>query len=310
MSFELAPGANNRPYDLYVRYTSTTGSFPGGIDQIVPLDTINVDKADGFDTTTYKYTVQETSPLKAVFTASCVIVNDATSSADVTLAVYKDISGPSIETIGVKQISGVINSINVIVTGSTYLFEGDEIYMEARANRLFSIGDSDLSLDPILEIPEVTTPYWITGSVTTTILTSSAELGAAYGEAYRQVPVSGSGFPNPIAFDLQIYDEIRFEGKENEVYLVKNIEEFREQDLFSNETRGVYVTLDRPVNTAEVNIQYFAIRRNTVNPNFIMVDSNTVRPAGPGFIVPKYPSRQLKNNFDTIVKDFAEKNLI
>ena len=41
-----------------------------------------------------------------------------------------------------------------------------------------------------------------------------------------------------------------------------------------------------------------------------MVDSNTVRPAGPGFIVPKYPSRQLKNNFDTIVKDFAEKNLI
>jgi hypothetical protein len=41
-----------------------------------------------------------------------------------------------------------------------------------------------------------------------------------------------------------------------------------------------------------------------------MIDSSTVSPAGPGFILPKYPSRLLKNNFDKIVKDFAEKNLI
>ena len=54
---------------------------------------------------------------------------------------------------------------------------------------------------------------------------------------------------------------------------VTNIEEFTEQDMFSNVTRGVYVTLDRPVNTGNINIQYFAIRRNTVNPNFIMIDS-------------------------------------
>ena len=311
MSFELVPGANNRPYDLYVQYTDgPTGSFPAGVDEIVPLSTVNIDKADGFDTSTYKYTVQRTSPLEASFTASCTIENNDTSSAAVTLTVYKDVSGPSVETIGIKTISGVINFQNVIVTGSTYLEEGDEIYMEARANRLFSIENSDLTLDPVLEISAVTTPYWTTGSVTTTVLTSSAELGAAYGEAYRQVPVSGSGFPNPVAFDLQVYDEIRFEGNEEQIYLVTNIEEFTEQDIYLNVTRGIYVTLDRPINTGNINIQYFAIRRNTVNPNFIMIDSNTVRPAGPGFIVPKYPSRQLKNNFDTIVKDFAEKNLI
>jgi hypothetical protein len=310
LDFELVPGANNRPYDLYVQYTDgLTGSFPAGVDEIVPLNTVNVDKADGFNTSTYKYTVQRTSPLEATFTASCIIQNDATSSAAVTLKVYKD-TGIATETIGIKTISGVLNFQNVIVTGSTYLEEGDEIYLEARANRVWSMDNSDLTLDPILEISAVTTPYWTTGNVTTTVLTSSAELGAAYGGAYRQVPYTGSGFPNPIAFDLQTYDEIRFEGNENEVYLVTNVEEFTEQDLYLNVTRGIYVTLDRPVNTTNINIQYFAIRRNTINPNFIMIDSSTVSPAGPGFILPKYPSRLLKNNFDKIVKDFAEKNLI
>jgi hypothetical protein len=44
----------------------------------------------------------------------------------------------------------------------------------------------------------------------------------AYGY-YNQVPIFGSGFPTPLPFVLQQYDQIRFEGNENKVYTIMNV---------------------------------------------------------------------------------------
>jgi hypothetical protein len=57
-----------------------------------------------------------------------------------------------------------------------------------------------------------------------------------------------------------------------------------------------------------VDPNYFVIRRLTDDPGFIML--NTQYSQGPGFILPKYPSSTLKENFSNIVQDLASKNLL
>jgi hypothetical protein len=42
-------------------------------------------------------------------------------------------------------------------------------------------------------------------------------------DGYKQIPVTSSGFPTPLPFVLQQYDQIRFEGNENKVYTIMNV---------------------------------------------------------------------------------------
>ena len=117
-----------------------------------------------------------------------------------------------------------------------------------------------------------------------------------------------SGFSTPLPFLLQKYDQIRFEGNENEVYTI----------MFAGFGTGflssVYlITLDRPVNQG-VNVDYFVIRRLVDDPGFIIInnDPEDISQTGlaPSFIIPKYPTQTLKNNLDNIIQNLSAKNLI
>jgi hypothetical protein len=302
MSFSIVENIYNNPYDLHVTGNST-GSFAGFSEFIVPLNTIILDRDNGFNTTTSTYTVQNTSAVKASFTASATLINDSGTSANLRLAVYKIVGNIS-ESIGVKTQNSVTGGgfALITVTGSVYLNAGEQLYLEGRGTQTWSISDSQFNLNPILTIPVVTSPYWITGSATSLSLISSITLGSAYGY-YNQVPIFGSGFPTPLPFVLQQYDQIRFEGNENKVYTIMNV---------NNDGTNVYIILDKPISSNSTNINNFSIRRLVNDAGFIMIDNNPQQQTGtsPSFIIPKYASKKLKSNLNNIIQNLYQKNLI
>jgi hypothetical protein len=303
MSFDVVENIYNNPYDLNITGGST-GSFTGGSEFIIPLNNIILDRDNGFNIVTSIYTVQNTSAVKASFTAFATLVNDSVTSANLRLAVYKNTTGNIIETIGIKTQTSVVGggSALITVTGSVYLNAGEQLYLEGRGTQTWSILDSQFTLDPILTVPGVTSPYWTTGSATSTSLTSSLALGSAYGY-YNQIPVSNSGFPTPLPFTLQQYDQIRFEGNENKIYTIMSV---------NNDGTNVYITLDKPIPANSTNVNYFSIRRLVDDAGFIMIDNNPQQQTGraPSFIIPKYPSPSLKKNLNNIIQNLYQKNLL
>jgi hypothetical protein len=303
MSFDVVENIYNNPYDLNITGGST-GSFTGGSEFIIPLNNIILDRDNGFNIVTSIYTVQNTSAVKASFTAFATLVNDSVTSANLRLAVYKNTTGNIIETIGIKTQTSVVGggSALITVTGSVYLNAGEQLYLEGRGTQTWSILDSQFTLDPILTVPGVTSPYWTTGSATSTSLTSSLALGSAYGY-YNQIPVSNSGFPIPLPFTLQQYDQIRFEGNENKIYTIMSV---------NNDGTNVYITLNKPIPANSTNVNYFSIRRLVDDAGFIMIDNNPQQQTGraPSFIIPKYPSPSLKKNLNNIIQNLYQKNLL
>jgi hypothetical protein len=72
-----------------------------------------------------------------------------------------------------------------------------------------------------LEAPSVLEPFWTTGSINDTVLTSSVSLGTILNGGYQQVDITSSGLPL-IDSEAMIYpgDEIRFEYDESLAYKV------------------------------------------------------------------------------------------
>jgi hypothetical protein len=154
---------------------------------------------------------------------------------------------------------------------------------------------------PLTSSVVVNKPYFTTGSVISSVLTSSATLGVLYG-SYQQTPISGSGFDAPVALSFQQYDEIRFGGNENLVSTIVS-------SSFDQSTGLFYLFLQNPVNTTSVNIQYFAIRRWVPSINNLIINSPS-NVMGAGLILPKYPSPLLKKNLPSIIENLTNKGLI
>lgn len=309
LNFEIPRGYYPNPYKLNVE-AGSDGPFTGGSESDVPFDQILQDEAESFNTSSYRYVVEKPGIIKASFTASVRLKNIGVLDSDLRVAVYKQaISSSIIEQIGYNLISAVTpgSSPDVIATGSTYLNEGDQIWVEGRGTPYdWEIVGGSFVINPILTASPAGIPYW-TGSTTTTVLTSSIQLGEVYG-AYKQTPVTtngtGSGFSDPQLFTIEPFDEIRFEGLEAESYTILS-------SSFDPSGPKVYLHLDRPLNTLSTNIQYFSIRRFIEDPGFLIIESpDVVSPIGPGFILPEFMSDKLQANYSNIIKDFAQKNLI
>ena len=114
-----------------------------------------------------------------------------------------------------------------------------------------------------------------------------------------------SGFSDPLLFTIQPNDEFRFGGKENNIYtVVRSSQSLIKKD--SGYVGNLWIQFDK--NPSNVDPNYFVIRRLIDDPGFIML--NTQDSQGPGFILPKYPSSTLKENFSNIVQNLASKNLL
>ena len=144
------------------------------------------------------------------------------------------------------------------------------------------------------------TAFWSTGSTPSNVLIASANLTNFYG--YKQNDIYNSGFNSIVnPFEIQPYDEIRFEGVEGNSYTV----------ISSSLSDRLYLYLDRNISPGGTNLNFFLIRRYVDDPAFIVLDVD--KPAGDsgeGILKPKYLTNRVEGQIDTILENLQESGLI
>jgi len=148
--------------------------------------------------------------------------------------------------------------------------------------------------------PTASGGYWTTGSTPSNILTASVQLTNLYG--YRQTDITSSGF-NTInyPFEVQPYDEIRFEATEENTYVITSVEY----------TDRVYLYLDRDINPPSTDINFFLIRRYVDDPAYLILNVN--KPAGAsggGIIKPEFLSGETNLKINQVIENLEERGLL
>jgi hypothetical protein len=172
------------------------------------------------------------------------------------------------------------------------------------------------------------TDFWTTGSASPSVLTSSTNLASPSGislasvyqngippyfygfesASYQQTPIAGTGFSEPLPFNILPYDEFRVSGSENLVWQITSAS----YTYTALSSVNLYVYLDRAY-TGSYPPNYFTIRRYVTNPSLVLVESTSSivnTGGGTGFLLPQYKSQALTTNFNDIIQNLASKNLI
>ena len=146
-------------------------------------------------------------------------------------------------------------------------------------------------------------PYWTTGSSSNILIATSSMYSAI--NQIQIFPTSSGYYPN-LPFTLQRLDEIRFEGDENQTYVILD----PNYTTGGTATRGnLTLLLDRNV-TPGTNVNSFFLRRYIPDPNFILIDVPGGEASGNGFLFPEYTSLDIQNNFDIIIQNLKAKGVI
>lgn len=151
--------------------------------------------------------------------------------------------------------------------------------------------------------------FFTTGSsvFSNTVLTASLSLSSKYENLFQGLSGSGATGFNAVnlPFTIQPGDEIKFNNDEKRAHLVTAVE-----PPTSNPEQVLYITLADQVSKG-ANTNFFAIRRYVDASNMLLI--KVPRVAGTqvdGILYPKYPSKQLKENFVTIVSDLKSKGIL
>jgi hypothetical protein len=296
LTFNIVPGLYTQPYGFDAL---GSGPNPTAGTTITASFTSITDQASGFNNITDVYTVQNTSPVRAAFSASFDIENIGAINTNVTVRLLEN-NNVIAQKIQTALAPGV--PITLEITSSVFLNSGSQYYTTVGTTAAnITVDTNTWTIDPILNNVTVNKPYFTTGSTITSVLTSSAALGVLYG-SYQQTPITGSGFNAPPVLSFQPYDEIRFEGNENLVSLVSSAS-------FNQSTGLFHIFLVNPVDTTAIDVNYFAIRRWIPSINNLIINSPGTL-IGPGLILPSHPSPLLQQNLSSIVENLINKGLI
>ena len=147
--------------------------------------------------------------------------------------------------------------------------------------------------------------YWEkVGSNTNRFRTNA--LTAVLGQ--KQKDISGSGFFGIVNdFEIQVGDEIRFQGTETQTYTITSV------DVATNilYPGALVYTVDRILTLTNTEMNWFLVRRYIDNPANIILEVD--KPAGgtsPGILKPQYLSRNAEDNIDTILENLRRDALI
>jgi len=157
----------------------------------------------------------------------------------------------------------------------------------------------------LLQDPSITiigSPYWTTGSSSNILVATSSMYSAL---TQTQIFPTSSGYYSNLPFTLQKLDEIRFEGDENQTYVILDPDYST-----GTSTRGnLTLLLDRNI-TPGTDLNSFFLRRYIPDPNFILIDVPGSEASGNGFLFPEYTSLDIQNNFDNIIQNLKAKGVI
>ena len=262
-----------------------------------------------------QYYVSQSSNILAEIDIDLECTN-AASSGTFAVKLYKSGSSTPISTTSVPRSTNS-GEFNLDITKTVKLQAGDSYYVEVEntSSGNLTIKNFDVLFDlPHFRISPLTSTIsvntsdsWLTGSSnTTSVITASQDLAKAYN--YIQANIPDSGFQYPILFNLQQYDEIRYNGTEEKVKLIDRVD--YEVDVTADPTEfNLHVHFTEPVDMSTVDKDYYVFRRNEFQKDTMIVNT----PGSlmeKGFILPEYQTPELKANLSDIIQDLTDKGLI
>jgi hypothetical protein len=168
---------------------------------------------------------------------------------------------------------------------------------------------------------------WSVGTDSRNILTSSTQLGDNYyfyntafngqfGQLIQLNNTQGYGgvggydtITQPILFKSG--QEIRFSQDENKTYTITNVVSVG--SIFSTGSGRVYLTLDRPIPTADtmsINSGGYLIREYQVDPSKLVINTPKLVGGAPGYLTPQYMSPDLIASLDKTVETLKETRIL
>ena len=178
-----------------------------------------------------------------------------------------------------------------------------EFYIEAFSGASVNLkpgGVISLLQDPSITI--IGSPYWTTGS-SSNILVATSSMYSAINQI--QIFPTSSGYFSNLPFTLQKLDELRFEGDENQTYVILD----PDYSIGITSRGNLTLLLDRNI-TPGTDLNSFFLRRYIPDPNFILIDVPGSEASGNGFLFPEYTSLDIQNNFDSIIENLKTKGVI
>jgi hypothetical protein len=314
LNFDLVPGQYTNPYAFSASNNSTLQTITASIGYTNAIfDNVVIDQAQGWNNTTYIYTFQSSSSVRASISASFTITNQSsTTPTNVFVRLRKNNTNLHTEEF---TISASLDH-NFLVTSSITPQSGSTIYVDIRSNATTIEVDGNPStpaqfkITPLTSSVSINKYIWLAGNPW--VLTSSVAFANLYG-AYQQIlppTVNGtsSGFDQPQPLTFLPYDEIRWEGNETTVSTIISSSIGPTSITFST-GNSVYLFLQQPFPTGSIDISYYAIRRWVPSIDNIIINSpGTVM--GSGFIFPKYMSPLLRKNLPSIIENLTNKGLV
>jgi hypothetical protein len=157
---------------------------------------------------------------------------------------------------------------------------------------------------------KTTYPYIITSSQTT--------LTQLYGNPnVRAKDISGSGFNSiQLPWNINYGDEFKFEGREDFVYMVKNIYAPADSGsgrVFQTGSLEVHFNANLPVSASSsvFNLDHFLIRRYVDDAaQNVITGFKPLGSEGPYLIKPEFVVPELNKNIDEVILDLTQKGLI
>jgi hypothetical protein len=145
------------------------------------------------------------------------------------------------------------------------------------------------------------------------ITASSPILSNFYDSDYTQVNDPISGFNNiSLPWSLEVGDEFRFEGKEENTFMVSKVYSIVEYDSDRvSPTGSLEVQFSSNLPSASIDLDHFLIRRYVDDASSILIEG--FKPdgsTGPYIIKPEYSDEKLNKGIDSFIEDLTERGLI
>jgi hypothetical protein len=144
-------------------------------------------------------------------------------------------------------------------------------------------------------------------------ITASQTLSNLYDKNFTQIDISGSGF-NPISlpWSLKIGDEFRFEGNENNTFMVKDIFDIGDnRSSRISSTGSLEVQFNNSLPSSSINLDHFLIRRYVDDASLILLEGfKPIGSEGPFIVKPEFVSPGLNRSIDEFILDLTQKGLL
>ena len=166
-------------------------------------------------------------------------------------------------------------------------------------------------------ITGATSSYWSVGTYLTgsnvSVLTASQALNNLYSiGAIQSSPPSSLAFgfsSCSINFDPQPGDYIRFQYDKNRVHNITNVSTISISG--SNQSASLFLTVVPPIATSSI-LDNFVLYRIVNDGTYVILDVEKLVGGNSfgGIIQPQYMSQTINNNYNNIIQDLTQRNLI